>query len=83
MHFFTPYLGRFMTFVMSDIKEIKVRPNFCKDDFKALKRLSAVPIFTTGISKNLVRMSPTSGSRNLTSIIRFVLSFVKRDYKEY
>ena len=41
-----------------------------REAFTALNRLLAVPMFTMGMSRNLVRMSPISESIVLTSIMQ-------------
>ena len=67
--FWTPDLAPFITLV-SDMKATKSMPNFSKDDFRALNKLLAVPIFIYNWHvQKLVRISPISGSRTLTRII--------------
>ena len=62
-----------MTLVVSDINAIavwKLSPFAAKACWSASKKLDVVPVLTTGLSVDLVRTSPTLGSRNLARIIQ-------------
>ena len=63
----------FMTLAVSDIKDTvlsKLSPFLVSDSFKAWNKLVAGPMFTTGMSKNLVHTSPICGSRSLTRMMQ-------------
>ena len=51
------------------IQEFQGNPLLSNDDSRAVKRLTAVPMLTIGISKNLVRQSPTLESTLWTRIM--------------
>ena len=57
---------------------LKSNPFLLRESLSALNKLTAMPILTTGMSKNLVRTSPTLKSRALTRIIQD-LSFLSLD----
>ena len=71
--FCSPDFVSFITLVVSDINAAaleKYGPLLSSDDFRTMNYLAAVPILITGLSKNLVRMSPNVESRILTKMIQ-------------
>ena len=62
----------------------RLSPFFVTDSFKDWNKLVVVPVFTTGMSKNHVRTSPTCGSRNRVRAMHdlFVLSLDSSIRKE-
>ena len=68
-HRLTLHLDPFVTLAMPDINA-RVKTKLCQDSFKDLKRFCAVPIFTTGISRNRVLMSLDSSMSGLDIVSR-------------
>ena len=75
-----PDLTPFITLVVSNIKDkhlLKSKPLLLSDSLRASKRFHAEPMLTIGMSRNLVRTSPTFQSKTWTRLMHdlSVLSF--------